>query len=592
MWRLTNEVDLVLITFLNYFFLQLDAKNSPLALLVQTCSSIGKESQSNKSNINGNNSNNTNDKKDIALNLNTHSNNNNSNNSHNSSNHSSNNTNSYSKESSHRQKSNSPSDKACKNSANGGLNEDRKKSYNGVSNSSERKESSKHPSSNSKSSPNGKSAGFKVPASNNFGDRFMDKYTNGLYSEKYMGYNDDLAALAAANGRYFPGYSNTAPNSKNSNPLFPYMEGASQDFLNKNPFYPLYNSMKLQEAAALQNASNFPGINNLYPSLFGYPFPMDPLTAAAAAAAAYSANFVAAAAAAANQQKPASTNSHPSPRRCGSSLCKDPYCSGQHMPASSPSSILKNHSPGSHKNCTTPGCNQCPDKNPLPSSHPSADQLQAAANLFYPGGLPSSSFCLPPFNPLMLSSGLASSLLNQSINPPPSSPPQALTCNWVQGSEYCGKKFTNSEEFLLHLHGHTAVSPAPPSSKQSSDPSKHSSIPPSSQALPPFNPAALPPLPFSLPNLFGLNPQRTSTTPSSRSPPPSQNYHLPQLSSSNYNPNGYLSSSRYHPYKTSSRPLSPPPINPSQANSFPPSLAAYYSPYNLYNQRLGSTAGP
>lgn len=556
----------------------LDAKNSPLALLVQTCSSIGKESQSNK--------NNNNDKKELPINLNNLSNNSNNN-------HNNNNTNSYSKEGSHRQKSNSPSDKACKGGGNSGGNEERKKSFNGLSNSTERKETNKQPSSNNKSSPNNKSAGFKVPATNNFGDRFMEKYTNGFYSEKYLGYNDELAALAAANGRYFPGYSNGLSNNKNNNSMFPYMEGNNQDLLSKNPFYPLYNSMKLQEAAALQNASNFPGLSNLYPSLFGYPFQLDPLAAAAAAAAAYSANFVAAAAAAATQQKPSPSNNHSSPRRCVSSLCKDPYCNGQHLPAStSTPSIHKNHSPSSHKNCNTPGCNQCPEKNHITPNHPSADQLQAAASLFYPGGLPSSSFCLPPFNPLMLSSGLASSFLNQSINPLPSSPSQPLTCNWVQSSEYCGKKFTNSEEFLLHLHGHTAASPAPPSSKPSSEPPKHSSITPSSQPLPPFNPAALPPLPFSLPNLFGLNPQRTSTTPSSRSPPPPQNYPFSQLPSNNYNPNGYLSSSRYHPYKSSSRPLTPPSINPSQSSPFPPSLAAYYSPYNLYNQRLGSTAGP
>ena len=542
---------------------------------MQTCSSIGKESQANKNSSSG-------DKKDLPLNLNSLSTNGHSTNG-------GNNTNSYSKEGSHRQKTNSPSEKGSKAGTNSNNNDDRKKSHNGVSNSTDRKEGSKQSSSNHKSSPSSKNTGFKVPASTNFGERFMEKYTNGLYSEKYMSYNDELAALAAANGRYFPGYNNTFANNKNANSLFPYLDASNQDFLSKNPFYPLYSSMKLQEAAAMQNASNFPGLNNLYPSLFGYPFPMDPLAAAAAAAAAYSANFVAAAAAAASQQKPPTTNS--SSRRCLSSLCKDPYCNGQHLSSSSPSSLLKNHSPGSHKNCTTPGCNQCSDKNP--GSHTSAEQLQAAANLFYPGGLPSSTFCLPPFNPLMLSSGLASSLFNQSSNPLPTSPSQPLTCNWVQGSDYCGKKFTNSEEFLLHLHAHTATSPtAPATSKSSLEPSSHSSLPPSSQPLPPFNPAALPPLPFSLPNFFGLNPQRTSTTPSSRSPPPSQNYHLSQLPSSSYNPNGFLASSRYHPYKSSSRPPTPPLLNLSQANPFPPSLAAYYSPYNLYNQRLGSSAGP
>ena len=524
------------------FLLQLDAKNSPLALLVQTCSSIGRDPQANKSVGT--------DKKDSAVPAaNSHS----------------------TKEATVRLKSTPPSEKASKG-------EERRKSsasYHNVSDSHNKKEQTSTSRSNStttKTSPN-KSC-FRAPnAERALG--IHDKYSNGLFNgyDKFSTPGDENIDI---NHRLL--YPNGIAGKLNG--TFPYVDS---DYMAKNPFYPLYSSMKLQEAAALQNVAGFSSssasLGNLYPSFF--PLSLDPL----AAAVVYSANLAAQVAAVTNQRKSSpsgGTHASGSLRRCSGS-CKDPFCLGQHSNSNS-SSTLDGHSPASH--CSSAGCNQCAEAAPRlgnSSNAMSTSVPSTASGLFYPGcsSVPGSSFCLPPFGPLVVPGGLTPPLLDSSLGRPRS---QGMICNWVQNGEYCGKRFSTSEELLLHLRGHTAL----PSSRDPSTPIDlvHQK---QLQPLTPFNPSALPPLPFPLPSYFGSSASRSLSV-SRTSPLPS--YSLPLMPSHQRNslsPGSLFSSARYHPYKS---PVTPPGFGSNHqqnllSGSFP-SLAAYYSPYAVYNQRLNS----
>ncbi|ESO05428.1 hypothetical protein HELRODRAFT_171830 [Helobdella robusta] len=583
----------------------LDAKNSPLALLVQTCSSIGRDNSNNKPSATGNN---PVDKKDNLA----------------SSSNFSNNT--PSKDGSSRLKTGATPEKLSKSNL-----EERRKAQNGSdcilrkdekSNSNTSTNKNSH-SNNFKTSPN-KPNCIRTPSMN--AEKLTDRHSSvGSYTDKYNFYNEDISTTSlSAAGRYIPNYFNGYLNKLNNNSnngYFP-MDANSQEYLVKNSLYPLYNSIKLQEA--IQNASSFPSpssaLSNLYPSIFSYPLSLDPL-------AAYSANLAAVVQAAAASQVANLPNQQKSPtgattasglfKKCNENgLCKEPSCTGSHVSTSH----LKSQSP----HCTSTNCNQCCDKsttmfNSSSNINPATASLHAAANLFYPASLPPvPSLCMPPFNPLLLTGGLGASMFNSSLSSPMQLPHQPhgqpLVCNWVQGSEYCGKRFLTSEELLIHLHGHTTESNSPtlPSPPQSSSTINHPHqqqqkqppmppLPP--QALPPFNPAALPPLPFPLSSYFGV-PSSSRTHPSTRSLSSSPSFPHPHLTSaphhssshtnrSRASPNSLFTSARYHPYKSPTLSLTPPNLTAPHANvlSQPfPSLAAYYSPYALYNQHLNSVA--
>jgi len=116
----------------------------------------------------------------------------------------------------------------------------------------------------------------------------------------------------------------------------------------------------------------------------------------------------------------------------GVSACKDPYCTNCLSSGVPTSSHLSQ--------CTTPGCAQC--------SHEKA--LQGLFGI--PGSNPiHSTFGVPSSASLGLShlhSLYAQNLLSQQG--------QQHVCNWMVGNEYCGKRFNSSEELLQHLRTHTA----------------------------------------------------------------------------------------------------------------------------------------
>lgn len=222
----------------------------------------------------------------------------------------------------------------------------------------------------------------------------------------------------------------------------------------------------------------------------------------------------------------------------------------------------------------------------LPGKHPSSSPLTGASPPSLMQGLCRDPYCLTYPNaphlggsncnscvhdPSSLKSGfplvypshhlhsLHSSALSSSTTPSLSHPlytygfmlpndPQPHACNWVSVGGPCDKRFATSEELLAHLRTHTALHAGMVDSKLLS------AYPPSSTAschlhLPP------PSSPGTLPSSFSLR-----GSPS-------------------------LGLARYHPYSKSHLSGAPGLAMPTL-----PSSSAYYSPYALYSQRLGSAS--
>lgn len=191
-------------------------------------------------------------------------------------------------------------------------------------------------------------------------------------------------------------------------------------------------------------------------------------------------------------------------------VCRDPYCTG---------CALSPHMMGAKAgNGTCPaGCTQC--------DHPSAKNPYQS--------LPTSAYAHAQLAALAAASQMP------------------YVCNWIAGdSNYCGKRFSTSEELFQHLRTqHTTGS----MSESMINPAIAAAV---ASGIPPTHP------------LF----QRA--------------YPSSQLSP--------LSSARYHPYSKPS--LLPSSLTSSLAAGlppgYPPSLAQYFSPYSLYGPRLGSTHPP
>jgi len=160
------------------------------------------------------------------------------------------------------------------------------------------------------------------------------------------------------------------------------------------------------------------------------------------------------------------------------------------------------------------------------------------------------------------------------------------TCSWVDGAaDFCGMRFNSSDELLQHLRVHASAAD------------------PSGASLPP-HPAALAALTASFPLGLGSSVPRLSPTPLGDVQPPTSGSAFGPL------PHGFSpSSSRYHPYKSPSAPAFSSPSGvpslpaglpgsaaapPGAPPLLPPALAAFYSPYAaLYGHRLGAAAvGP
>jgi len=260
----------------------------------------------------------------------------------------------------------------------------------------------------------------------------------------------------------------------------------------------------------------------------------------------------------------------------GMPVCRDPYCTG------CPSSMLAmaSASPGSIPAATTTasaaagvcpaGCTQC-DHQKLTSGIPSSSTTTTT---------PTST---SPFSP---STG--------------SNPARPYVCNWIAGDNYCGKRFTSSEELLQHLRTHTSL--AVPSGSDtpavsSAYPSllnpalhPHSHLLASSSAMHRTYPT--PPLsPLSMARYHPYNKAPSaSTLPSPLSTPPNPLAN-PLLSLSSQSQLGSLNPlaalSGHNPLSAYAAAAA----NNSLASH--PTLGAYYShPYSLYSQRLGAGVLP
>ncbi|KAK6171430.1 hypothetical protein SNE40_019622 [Patella caerulea] len=122
-------------------------------------------------------------------------------------------------------------------------------------------------------------------------------------------------------------------------------------------------------------------------------------------------------------------------------VCKDPYCTNCQL------TVQTSHTSAT---CKTPGCSQCAHEKALLGLAASSPGMGLAGSplSFYPqlSSLPSSA------------TGLS------SLHSPYHHPHSALSahqglpyvCNWVAGHDYCGKRFNSSEELMQHLRSHTS----------------------------------------------------------------------------------------------------------------------------------------
>lgn len=226
-------------------------------------------------------------------------------------------------------------------------------------------------------------------------------------------------------------------------------------------------------------------------------------------------------------------------------VCRDPYCSNCQL------TLQTSHLAS---NCNAPGCSQCAHEK----------SLQSLSGLGALGGLPPSASLsvLPGFSAASALSSSAAGLTSfpsmSSLYPHGSHQGLPFVCNWVSaGNEYCGKRYSTSEELLQHLRTHTTATDT------SSLAAAYGSL-------------------GSLGGLAGLHGHLA--TPGSISPNSLRRSYPSSLSPVS----GLLGASRYHPYK-SHIPGAPGALPPGQPL---PNLGHYYSPYALYGQRLGAAAVP
>lgn len=195
-------------------------------------------------------------------------------------------------------------------------------------------------------------------------------------------------------------------------------------------------------------------------------------------------------------------------------VCRDPYCSGCGLS----SHLLAGTNPGVKTPTSCPaGCTQCDHATVKTSTSYLSHSPVAAA-----------------YAHAQLAALAAASHL-------------PYICNWIAGdAQYCGKRFSTSEELLQHLRTHTSVA-----------------VSEAGSGFPMLSPPGLPPTHPLL--------HRTYPTP----------------------PLSPLATARYHPYSKPS--LLPPSLSSSSLSGFPLSthagLPPYLSPYSLYGPRIGTTPG-
>jgi len=234
-------------------------------------------------------------------------------------------------------------------------------------------------------------------------------------------------------------------------------------------------------------------------------------------------------------------------------VCRDPYCTNCQL------TIQNSHISST---CTAPGCSQCAHEKSLQSLSALGMAGASSLSMLPQFSLQSSLPSLPPglsSYPGLSSSLYAHSLLGSSVAAAHSQG-MPYVCNWVSGTDYCGKRYSTSEELLQHLRTHTS------SSEAASSLASYAAL----GLPPPLGLPGFPPTP--LPAHGGLSPNSLRRA-------------YPTIPSPLSN---VLSGSRYHPYK-SPLPSVPSGLQPGQTLT---SLGPYYSPYSLYGQRIGAAAVP
>ena len=230
-------------------------------------------------------------------------------------------------------------------------------------------------------------------------------------------------------------------------------------------------------------------------------------------------------------------------------ICRDPYCTNCQITMQS----------AQLTSACAAGCTQCNhEKSPAYPSVPTSLGLSSLGGSVPILPFPPTPASLPPTGASALH--MASSLYGHAFGILPGHHTLPYVCNWMAGSDYCGKRFANSEELLQHLRTHTSSSEA---------------------AL-----AGLSAFPsLGLPSAAAL---AAAGCHSHLNPPPSLSPNsLRQAYPRSLSPNTLLAASRYHPYKHLS---SLPPTGSLAPSGLPSALSAYYSPYALYGQRIGAAA--
>ncbi|XP_045063906.1 zinc finger protein 703-like [Coregonus clupeaformis] len=201
--------------------------------------------------------------------------------------------------------------------------------------------------------------------------------------------------------------------------------------------------------------------------------------------------------------------------------------------------------------CRDPYCLSYPNAPHLGSSHPCVHDPSSALKTGYPG-LVYTSHPLHSLHPSTMSSSITPTLSHPlyTYGFMLSNDPMPHACNWVSAGGPCDKRFSTSDELLAHLRTHTSLPggmdskllSAYPSVSSSSAASCHLHLPHQSQT--------------SLQNSFSLRAPHT------------------------------LGLARYHPYGKVHLPPGPTsiPLHSLQAGS------PYYPHYALYSQRLGSAS--
>ena len=325
-----------------------------------------------------------------------------------------------------------------------------------------------------------------------------------------------------------------------------------------------HSSLGVLPKPSISHASFLPGLPSAHPLAAAYPhlslFPgLDPAVQsyhnALAAHSGLTSLSVAAAAAAAQQSAAAALKGAggsalspyvayarvrtPSGATTLVPVCRDPYCTNCQL------TMQNSHLSSA---CTAPGCSQCAHEKSLTSLTSGALAGLGATSLPI---IPSISTAASLSASTM--AGLTS--LHSPLYPLAAHQGLGYVCSWVAGSEYCGKRFGNSEELLQHLRTHTSTAEASslygalglhPGLAAVAAAGCHSHYPGS-----PLSPNSL-----------------RRTYPTSLSPVSS-----------------LLSANRYHPYKSPLGAVPPPPAPSAQGLQ---AVGPYYSPYALYGQRLGA----